>query len=146
VIDSKPNKVYKAHQEILANAGPFTFPKVLILRLFSPIFTSYISFLVTRGLLIIPISYSTAIAIIQLVFFAPGLALTILLCSRQGWAVVVATWRFIILLALLRITSVIYQIILVTYLLEGILVAIIVYDLIGIALLTLTTVGLLERV
>jgi hypothetical protein len=91
------------------------------------------------------VSYATAIAIVQLVFFVPGLALTILLCLRDGWTGAAATGRYILILALLRIAGAICQIISVTNLSEGLLVAIIIFDLIGIAPLTLAAVGLLQR-
>lgn len=90
--------------------------------------------------------YLFGICIVQLVFFFPGLQVGCYLCWKQGLKAVASCWRFVVILAWLRVTSAAYTIAAIYHPKEWILIVVIVCDLLGVAPLTLACVGLLQRV
>ncbi|KAK4863413.1 hypothetical protein LT330_002191 [Penicillium expansum] len=91
-------------------------------------------------------SYEDGIALLQLIAFVPCLALAILLCYQQGMKAVASCWRFLIILACLRIAGAVCQLITITDDSIDVVTTKITCDLLGIAPLTLAAVGLLQRV
>lgn len=92
------------------------------------------------------VSYRTGISILQFIYFVPAAALALFLCFRHGWKSASASWRFIVTLALLRVAGdIVYFVALKDPSIEA-YVAVIICDLMGLAPLTLTCVGLLGRV
>ncbi|CEJ94087.1 hypothetical protein VHEMI09641 [[Torrubiella] hemipterigena] len=92
-------------------------------------------------------TYRDGIAVLQLVAFFPCLVLSLLLCFRQGLKAVAACWRFLIILAALRVAGSICQLLLIHDPQNiHIITAKLICDLLGIAPLTLAAVGLLQRV
>ncbi|GKZ37938.1 hypothetical protein AbraIFM66950_009801 [Aspergillus brasiliensis] len=91
-------------------------------------------------------TYEDGIALLQLIAFVPCLFLAILLCYQQGMKAVAACWRFLIILACLRIIGAICQLITITDDSIDVITTKITCDLLGIAPLTLAAVGLLQRV
>ncbi|KAJ5992503.1 hypothetical protein N7451_008227 [Penicillium sp. IBT 35674x] len=59
-------------------------------------------------------SYQDGIALLQLIAFVPCLFLAILLCYQQGMKAVASCWRFLIILACLRIAGAVCQLITIT--------------------------------
>lgn len=88
------------------------------------------------------ISYRTAINILQIIFFAPSLALSMLLCFAQA----ASTWRFIGALSALRTAGAICYFVALSYPSTGLYTSVIVCELVGIAPLMLTLVVLIGRV
>ncbi|KAJ5239493.1 hypothetical protein N7468_004112 [Penicillium chermesinum] len=91
-------------------------------------------------------SYQDGIALLQLIAFVPCLFLAVLLCYQQGLKAVASCWRFLIILACLRIGGAICQLITITDDSTEVVTMKITFDLLGIAPLTLAAVGLLQRV
>lgn len=91
-------------------------------------------------------TYRNGIAVLQLAAFSPCLALSLLLCFRQGMKAVASCWRFLIILACLRIAGAICELIMITNTSDSVITAKLICDLLGIAPLTLAAVGLLQRV
>ncbi|KAJ9130085.1 hypothetical protein NKR23_g12355 [Pleurostoma richardsiae] len=92
------------------------------------------------------VSYRTGITILQFIYFVPAGALALLLCFRQGWKSAASSWRFIVTLALLRVAGDIAYFITLSHPTLGAYVTVMICDLMGLAPLTLTCVGLLGRV
>jgi len=92
------------------------------------------------------ISYRTGITILQIIYFVPALALALLLCVKQGLKQASSSWRFIVVLSLLRIAGDIAYFIALNHPTVAALVTVIICDLLGLAPLTLACVGLLGRV
>ncbi|KAI2704939.1 hypothetical protein DTO013E5_7944 [Penicillium roqueforti] len=90
--------------------------------------------------------YQDGIALLQLIAFVPCLFLAILLCYQQGMKAVASCWRFLIILACLRIAGAVCQLITITDDSIDVVTTKITCDLLGIAPLTLAAVGLLQRV
>lgn len=91
-------------------------------------------------------TYRDGIAVLQIIAFFPALVLSLVLCFRQGMRAVAACWRFLIILAALRVAGAICQFILINN--PGnssVITAKLTCDLLGIAPLTLAAVGLLQR-
>ncbi|KAJ5192817.1 hypothetical protein N7449_008959 [Penicillium cf. viridicatum] len=59
--------------------------------------------------------YEDGIALLQLIVFVPCLFLAILLCYQQGMKAVASCWRFLIILACLRIAGAICQLITISH-------------------------------
>ena len=91
-------------------------------------------------------TYEDGIALLQLIAFVPCLCLAILLCYQQGMKAVASCWRFLIILACLRIAGAVCQLITITDNSINVVTTKITCDLLGIAPLTLAAVGLLQRV
>ncbi|KGO77676.1 hypothetical protein PITC_016040 [Penicillium italicum] len=91
-------------------------------------------------------SYQDGIALLQLIAFVPCLFLAILLCYQQGMKAVASCWRFLIILACLRISGAVCQLITISDDSTDVITTKITCDLLGIAPLTLAAVGLLQRV
>jgi len=92
------------------------------------------------------VSYRTSLCIVQLVFFIPGLAAGLWLCLKQWLRTVGSCWKFIVILALLRIIGAILSIVSESSLNDSIIVGVIICNLLGVAPLTLACTGLLSRV
>lgn len=90
--------------------------------------------------------YEDGIALLQLIAFVPSLFLAILLCYQQGMKAVASCWRFLIILACLRISGAVCQLITITDTSINVITTKITCELLGIAPLTLAAVGLLQRV
>ncbi|BCS00372.1 uncharacterized protein AKAW2_50713S [Aspergillus luchuensis] len=90
--------------------------------------------------------YEDGIALLQLIAFVPCLFLALLLCYQQGMKAVASCWRFLIILACLRIAGAICELISITDPSIDVITTKITCDLLGIAPLTLAAVGLLQRV
>lgn len=58
--------------------------------------------------------YEDGIALLQLIAFVPSLFLAIILCYQQGMKAVASCWRFLIILACLRISGAVCQLITIT--------------------------------
>lgn len=86
------------------------------------------------------------IAVLQIIVFFPCLLLSLFLCFKQGLKAVASCWRFLIILACLRLGGAICQIILMTNHTRPAVVAKLTCDLLGIAPLTLACLGLMQRV
>ncbi|KAI2853453.1 hypothetical protein CBS11350_191 [Aspergillus niger] len=91
-------------------------------------------------------TYEDGIALLQLIAFVPCLFLALLLCYQQGMKAVASCWRFLIILACLRIAGAVCQLITITDESIDVITTKITCDLLGIAPLTLAAVGLLQRV
>lgn len=92
------------------------------------------------------ISYRTGVNILQFIYFVPASALALFLCFQQGWKSASSSWRFVVTLALLRIAGDIAYFVTLSHPSLGAYVTVIICDLMGLAPLTLTCAGLLERV
>lgn len=82
-------------------------------------------------------TYRDGIAVLQLVVFVPCLSPSLWLCYKQGLKAVASCWRFLIILACLRISGAICQLILISDYSDSVVITKIVCDLLGIAPLTL---------
>jgi len=91
-------------------------------------------------------TYRDGIAVLQIIVFFPCLVLSLLLCFIQGLKAVASCWRFLIILACLRLGGAICQLIMMTDHSRPVVVAKLTCDLLGIAPLTLACVGLMQRV
>lgn len=91
-------------------------------------------------------TYRDGIAVLQLIAFIPCLLFATVICFKQGFKAVASCWRFLVILALLRVIAAICQLLLMTHSDRGIIVTKLTCDLLGIAPLTLAAVGLLRRV
>ncbi|KAJ5993156.1 hypothetical protein N7451_008880 [Penicillium sp. IBT 35674x] len=92
------------------------------------------------------VSYRTGVNILQFIYFVPAGTLAIFLCFQQGLKSAASSWRFVVTLALLRIAGDIAYFVTLSYPSLGAYVTVIICDLMGLAPLTLTCAGLLERV
>jgi hypothetical protein len=91
------------------------------------------------------VTYRDGIAILQLAIFPVFLVLALFIWKRTGWRAGRKTWRFIITLSLLRIIGGICTLLTITDYDEKIYIAEAVCELIGIAPLILTYIGLLGQ-
>lgn len=91
------------------------------------------------------VTYRDGIAILQLIIFPVILVAGILIWKRVGWRAGGKTWRFVVTLSLLRIIGSICTLLTINNDEERIYIAAAVCELIGIAPLLLTYVGLMRQ-
>lgn len=89
---------------------------------------------------------STVNSILKLVFFSPGLILSIWLFIRQGWKSGAATWRLVLILCLLRIIGASCEIVAIDHPTKDLYATILCCDLVGLAPLCLLCFKLMARV
>ncbi|KAH8696279.1 hypothetical protein BGW36DRAFT_297538 [Talaromyces proteolyticus] len=92
------------------------------------------------------VDYRDGIAIIQLIVFPVLFVIGILIWKRIGWRAGGKSWRFVVTLALLRIIGSICTLVTINNTSERIYIAAIVCELIGVAPLLLTYIGLLGQI
>ncbi|KAJ5569505.1 uncharacterized protein N7459_008935 [Penicillium hispanicum] len=92
------------------------------------------------------VTYFDGIAILQLFFFPVFLACGIYIWSRVGWRVGAKTWRFVVTLSLIRIAGSICSLLTINHDSRNVEIAEAVCQLIGLAPLLLTYVGLLRQI
>lgn len=91
------------------------------------------------------VTYHDGIAILQLVIFPVLLVIALRIWNRIGWRAGGKSWRFVVTLSLLRIAGSISTLLTINSSNERIFIAEAVCELIGIAPLILTYVGLLGQ-
>ena len=91
-------------------------------------------------------SYRDGIALLQLIVFAPCMLLALFLWIKHGFKAKPRCWRYVFILSAMRVCGSICQLIYINNKREGLIVAIIVCDLLGISPLTLACIGQIERV
>ena len=91
------------------------------------------------------LSYRDGIAILQLVIFAPCMILSLFLWIKHGLKAKPRCWRYIFILATLRVGGSICQLLQRSVKSEGVIVATLLFDLIGISPLSLACIGQVER-
>ncbi|KAJ5819916.1 hypothetical protein N7474_005507 [Penicillium riverlandense] len=92
------------------------------------------------------VSYQDGIAILQLVIFPFILAAALFIWKRTGWSVGSKIWRYGVTLSLIRIAGSICSLLTISHDSYNIEVAVAVCELIGIAPLLLTYIGLLRQI
>ncbi|KAF9894971.1 hypothetical protein FE257_004595 [Aspergillus nanangensis] len=92
------------------------------------------------------VTYRDGIAILQLIAFPVILVSALILWKRTGWRAGGRTWRYVVTLSLLRIIGGICTLLTITYHNTNIKIAEAVCELIGIAPLLLTYVGVLRQI
>ncbi|KAJ5601990.1 hypothetical protein N7510_011524 [Penicillium lagena] len=92
------------------------------------------------------VTYRDGIAILQIIIFPMILAGAIRIWRRMGWKAASHSWRFVITLSLLRITGSIFTLLTISHESHSTVIAEAVCELIGIAPLLLTYVGLLGQI
>lgn len=91
------------------------------------------------------LSYWNGIALLQLIIFPIILVAAIFIWKRTGWRVGSKIWRYAVTLSLIRIAGSISSLLSINHNSHGIEVAVAVCQLIGIAPLLLTFIGLLRQ-
>jgi hypothetical protein len=91
------------------------------------------------------VTYRDGIAILQLITFPVVLATALLIWKRTGWKAGRKSWRFVVTLSLLRIAGGICTLLTISNDTENIFIAEAVCELIGIAPLILTYIGILGQ-
>lgn len=91
------------------------------------------------------VTYRDGIAILQLVVFPVVLVTALLIWKRAGWKAGRKCWRFVVTLSLLRIVGGICTLLTIANDSENIFIAAAVCELIGIAPLMLTYVGIVGQ-
>lgn len=91
------------------------------------------------------VTYHDGIAILQLIIFPVVLVIALRIWSRIGWRAGGKSWRFVVTLCLLRIAGGICTLLTINSSNERIFIAEAVCELIGIAPLILTYIGLLGQ-
>ena len=89
------------------------------------------------------ITYRDSIAILQLVFYAPAVFCGFLLCMRHGFRKA-SGWVLLITFSLLRLAGAICSLIAIDHSSTGLVIAVIICSVMGIAPLTLVTWGILS--
>ncbi|KAJ5826256.1 hypothetical protein N7474_003394 [Penicillium riverlandense] len=92
------------------------------------------------------VTYRDGIAIIQIIIFPMILAGAVRIWRRMGWNAAAHSWRFVVTLSLLRITGSIFTLLTISHESHSIVIGEAVCELIGIAPLLLTYVGLLGQI
>ncbi|OJJ43936.1 hypothetical protein ASPZODRAFT_135337 [Penicilliopsis zonata CBS 506.65] len=92
------------------------------------------------------VTYRDGIAIIQLAVFPVLLLCAVFIWKRTGWKAAGSTWRFVITLSLLRIIGAICTLVTISNQSTSLYITVAVCELIGIAPLTLTYIGLLKQI
>lgn len=93
----------------------------------------------------VSVTYRDGIAILQIIIFPIILAGAIHIWRRLGWKAAARSWRFVVTLSLLRITGSIFTLLTISHDSRSIVIGEAVCELIGIAPLLLTYVGLLGQ-
>jgi hypothetical protein len=91
------------------------------------------------------VSYRNGIAVLQLIMFPIILIAAIFIWKRTGWRVGSKIWRYAVTLSLIRIAGSISSLLTISNYSHDIEVAIAVCQLIGLAPLLLTFIGLLRQ-
>jgi hypothetical protein len=91
------------------------------------------------------VSYQDGIAILQLIIFPFILAAALFIWNRSGWRVGSKIWRYGVTLSLIRIAGSICSLLTISHDTYNVEVAVAVCELIGIAPLLLTYIGLLRQ-
>lgn len=91
------------------------------------------------------VNYRDGIAILQLIVFPIVFVTALIIWKRAGWKAGGKSWRFIVTLSLLRIAGSICTLLTISNHTENIYIAEAVCELMGIAPLVLTYVGLLGQ-
>jgi hypothetical protein len=91
------------------------------------------------------VTYADGIAILQLVIFPFILAASLYVWKQTGWRAGGKIWRFPLILSLLRIAGSISTLISISHDSKNVEIAVAVCEMIGIAPLTLTYIGLLRQ-
>lgn len=91
------------------------------------------------------VNYRDGIAIIQLIVFPVFLATSLFIWKQTGWRAGGKCWRFVVTLSLIRIIGSICTLLTINNANENIAIAEAVCELIGIAPLLLTYIGLLRQ-
>ncbi|KAJ5159786.1 uncharacterized protein N7482_006790 [Penicillium canariense] len=92
------------------------------------------------------VTYRDGIAILQLIFFPVLLVAALFIWKRTGWKAARKSWRFVVTLSLIRIAGGICTLLAISNDSSNILIAEAVCELIGIAPLLLTYIGLLRQI
>lgn len=109
--------------------------------LFLEYFCFYYSCCATMG----AVTYRDGIAILQLIVFPFVVAAALFIWKRTGWRIGSKIWRFAVTLGLIRIAGSICSLLTISHDSYNVEVAVAVCELIGIAPLLLTYVGILRQ-
>lgn len=91
------------------------------------------------------VTYRNGIAIIQLILFPAIVVIAFIIWKRVGWRAGAKTWRCVVSLSLIRIAGSICSLLTINHPTKNIFIAEAVCQLIGIAPLLLTYIGLLRQ-